>query len=71
MKFGLGFIGALALAAWIGYGVIGCMEAVDREHAQMVANCAAKGGVILDRTYTHGKGQTGHNYTCVDKSIIK
>lgn len=35
------------------------------------AECEKVGGVLLDRTYNYGKNQTGHNYTCIDKRVVK
>lgn len=65
-------LAALVIGVYFfGVGIRGCIDTVDREHREMVAACEAKGGVILDRTYTHGKGQTGHDYTCIDKNAIK
>ena len=32
--------------------------------------CAEAGGVYLDRTYSYGKNNTGHLYTCVWKDFI-
>jgi len=36
---------------------------------QRVSKCESKGGVLLDRTYTMGK-TTGHNYTCIQPSVL-
>lgn len=41
-------------------------EQVNRESIR----CAEAGGVYLERTYTVGKNQTGHIYTCVAREVI-
>lgn len=56
---------------WLGYGVVGCIETVERQRVEMVADCTTKGGVILDRTYTYGRGQTGHNFTCIECGQVR
>lgn len=69
--FEIGVIGAtilflVALFAW----VLDYNSKYSAKVEQDKARCEAAGGVYLDRTYSYGKNNTGHLYTCVDKSII-
>jgi hypothetical protein len=60
------FFGLVVLiggAIWLDSGH---REQVNQESIR----CAEAGGVYLERTYTVGKNQTGHLYTCVSRDVI-
>ena len=42
----------------------------DKAREERTYRCEKAGGVLLDRTYQMGK-TTGHNYTCIDPSVLK
>ena len=61
-----GIVTVLGFIALMVY-VVNCS---DKAREERIYRCEKAGGVLLDRTYQAGK-TTGHNYTCVDPSIIK
>lgn len=65
------FIGTLLIVTlgFIGFMVY-VVNCADKARDERIYKCEKAGGVLLDRTYQVGK-TTGHNYTCVDPSIIK
>lgn len=69
--FEIGIIGAailfiVALFAW----AFDCNSKYYAKVEQDNTKCEAAGGVYLDRTYSYGKNNTGHLYTCVSREII-
>lgn len=50
-------------------GIVAAMFHDVSHREDLVSKCESKGGELLDRTYRAGK-TTGHNYTCVNPSII-
>lgn len=60
-------LGIITLFAWLQDHNSKYYSRVEQESHR----CEAAGGVYLDRTYRYGKNNTGHLYTCVDKSVVK
>ncbi len=65
------FIGTILVLtlAFLGF-LVYVVSCADKARDERIYKCEKAGGVLLDRTYQAGK-TTGHNYTCVDPSIIK
>lgn len=55
---------------FIGIVCFWAISSDNKARDERIYKCEKAGGVLLDRTYQAGK-TTGHNYTCVDPSIIK
>lgn len=58
------------LITFIAVLVVWAVTTDNKSREERIYKCEKAGGVLLDRTYQAGK-TTGHNYTCVDPSIIK
>lgn len=64
------FVYAILGAAVIIIGFAVYYDYKNNNHEVYQAECEAKGGIYLHRTYTMGKNMTGHKYTCVKKEMV-
>jgi len=64
-------VGSLLFGLIVFIGIAIYLDSGRQEQvSQESIRCAEAGGVYLDRTYSYGKNNTGHLYTCVDKKMV-